>query len=393
MLRKERLEEENEKEVEKKTKEFEKEVKRLQELVAEKAEKEGQSKSKESEKEVKRLQSLIAELVEEEELTKIKMENMKKVAEEKEERSKDTINNLKEVKGLLQDEVRQLKKDLEEVKAGEATKSDVKPENKEELENTNAIVCQENEELRIQIKELMEAKERANVDFSTIAKFKNLKIQKLKSELAKYKLLESVFYSKQKANESADSGQNKALADQLEKSKAKIENLEASLTKMKDTISKLMNVLKTVKGGEKHALSARILELEKSEANLKETLSNEIINSTELELKVDDLEKRLKGSQQESESGGKSKESKVGRETKTNKESKRGGERNTKNTFSPALAITYLWPVAVWRSRDIILSTLNLLTTNKEEQTTNEEEANCKRSQPSFKISRDKACW
>ena len=86
---------------------------------------------------------------------------------------------------------------------------------------------------------------------------------------------------------------------------------------MKDTISKLMNVLKTVKGGEKQVLSARILELEKSEANLKETLSNEIINSTELELKVDDLEKRLKVSQQESESGGKSKESEVGIETKT----------------------------------------------------------------------------
>ena len=54
--------------MEKKTKDFEKEMNRLQELVAEKAEKESQSKSKESEKEVKRLQSLIAELVEEEEV-------------------------------------------------------------------------------------------------------------------------------------------------------------------------------------------------------------------------------------------------------------------------------------------------------------------------------------
>ena len=56
---------------------------------------------------MKRLQSLVAELLEEEELTKIKMENSKKVSDEKDEKSKDTINNLKEVKGLLQEEVRQ----------------------------------------------------------------------------------------------------------------------------------------------------------------------------------------------------------------------------------------------------------------------------------------------
>ena len=357
MLRQEREVEEKEREAESKSKEAEKEVERLQALVAQLSEKNEngppERSSKESEKEVKRLQALVAELVEEDELTKIKMKNCKKVAEEKEEKSKDTINNLKEVKGLLQEELRQLKKDLEEAKATKATKIDVKLEDKDELENTNAIVCQENEELRIQIKDLMESKEQANVDFSTIAKFKNLKIQKLKSELSKYKLLESVFYSKQKTNESSDTDQNKVLAEELKKSKTKIENLEASVTKMKDTISKLMNVLKNVKGGEKAALSDRILELEKSEANVKEMLSNEIINSTELELKVDHLEKKLKRTQESSRDG--------------NNRSK----RFSANSAPPMLAITYLWPLAVWRSRDIISSTINLLTANKAAGQTN----------------------
>ena len=106
MLRQEREVEEKEREAESKSKEAEKEVERLQALVAQLSEKNEngppERSSKESEKEVKRLQALVAELVEEDELTKIKMENCKKVAEEKEEKSKDTINNLKEVKGLLQ---------------------------------------------------------------------------------------------------------------------------------------------------------------------------------------------------------------------------------------------------------------------------------------------------
>ena len=376
MLRQEREVEEKEREAESKSKEAEREVERLQALVAQLSEKNEngppERSSKESEKEVKRLQALVAELVEEDELTKIKMKNCKKVAEEKEEKSKDTINNLKEVKGLLQEELRQLKKDLEDAKSTKVTKIDVKQEDKDELENTNAIVCQENEELRIQIKDLMESKEQANVDFSTIAKFKNLKIQKLKSELSKYKLLESVFYSKQKANESSDNDQNKVLADELKKSKTKIENLEASVTKMKDTISKLMNVLKNVKGGEKAALSDRILELEKSEANVKEMLSNEIINSTELELKVDHLEKKLKRSQES--------------------ERRRQSRRFSANSAPPMLAITYLWPLAVWRSRDIISSTINLLTANKAAgQTNNDSRKNSSASsddEDEFSVSR-----
>ena len=157
-----------------------------QERVAEKREKEVERKSKELEKEVKNLEALVAELAEGEEVKKIKTKNCKTLAEQKNEKSKDKINNLREVKALLRDEIGHLNEELEDAKM--AKTENIKHEVKDEKTNPN--LCLENERLNIQIKEMMDAEEQTNPDFSTIAKF-----QTLKSELETYKLLESVFYS------------------------------------------------------------------------------------------------------------------------------------------------------------------------------------------------------
>ena len=157
-------------------------------------------KSKELEEEVARLQTLVAELVEElkemkelmgkknlkelKEMNKTKTDNFKTMAEHENAKSKDTINNLKEVNVLQRDEKGRIEKAL---KGGKITiMGNVKHQLKDELDNTKPTL--ENERLDIQIKELMmESEEEKN---PYIAKF-----QMLKSELETYKLLESVFCS------------------------------------------------------------------------------------------------------------------------------------------------------------------------------------------------------
>ena len=175
MIGQDRLVPEREKETERKSKELEKEVARLQTLVAELVEELKEMKELMGKKNLKELK----------EMNKTKTDNFKTMAEHENAKSKDTINNLKEVNVLQRDEKGRIEKAL---KGGKITiMGNVKHQLKDELENMKPILCLQNDRMKIQIKELMEAEEEKNPH---IAKF-----QMLKSELETYKLLESVFYS------------------------------------------------------------------------------------------------------------------------------------------------------------------------------------------------------
>ena len=191
-------------------------------------------------------------------LDMIKRNTENNIAEENTRRDKDTIENLKEVKALLKTEVTNLKAEVTElkllnVKYDQSLAENVKREHgdQDQLENINSLVCQENEELRIRIKQLLQS------------------------------------------SEVLDKSNKELLA------------------------SNELNVSKHMK----------------AEQYLRKILSNEIINSTELEQKIKDLERLL---------------------------SEKERAHSFDQKFKSGKAQTCL-TLSVWRSQDIITNTLNVL--------------------------------
>ena len=96
------------------------------------------------------------QIKEEEDLAKIKKKSDNEIAEQIKIKYEDTINNLNEIKHLKQDHISTLNQELSDLKLKIQTDT-VKVEKSSELEFTNALVCQENEDLRIHIRKLLES--------------------------------------------------------------------------------------------------------------------------------------------------------------------------------------------------------------------------------------------